>query len=265
MVYEKCYRTFRWTKTTFKFGINYDNAASVSYTHLDVYKRQVHNGRVYYGTGVLNGGGKMIIADATTLKTIYEVPLKGYPQASPLLSTAYEKSEGKVYVYVTYNELPGGIAVIEDAPGQTEAKVSELFDVPSDIQQYCIASPICDSNGTIYYKNDSSHIIAIENTKKSEDVNITFDADNGQEAVVKTVSEDEALDYTPEAPTKDGYVFVGWYKDVDNIKTEYKSGQKYTENTTYKAKYAHVQMIGAQARTIAVSYTHLDGSIVKYL
>lgn len=210
----------------------------------------VHNGRVYYGTGVLNGKGKMIVADATTLKTIYEVPLKGYPQASPLLSTAYEKSEGKVYIYVTYNELPGGIAVIEDAPGQTEAKVSELFDVPSDIQQYCIASPICDSNGTIYYKNDSSHIIAIENTKKSEDVNITFDSDNGQEAVVKTVSEDEALDYTPEAPTKDGYVFVGWYKDVDNIKTEYKSGQKYTENTTYKAKYAHVQMIGAQARTI---------------
>lgn len=210
----------------------------------------VHNGRVYYGTGVLNGEGKMIVADATTLKTIYEVPLKGYPQASPLLSTAYEKSEGKVYIYVTYNELPGGIAVIEDAPGQTEAKVSELFDVPSDIQQYCIASPICDSNGTIYYKNDSSHIIAIENTKKAADVNVTFDADNGQEAVVKTVSEDEALDYTPEAPTKDGYVFVGWYKNVDDIKTEYKSGQKYTENTTYKAKYAHVQMVGAQARTI---------------
>lgn len=210
----------------------------------------VYNGKVYYGTGALNNGGKMIVADATTLKTIYEVPLKGYPQGSPLLSTAYEKSEGKVYLYVTYNELPGGVAVIEDAPGQTEAKVSELIDVPSEMQQYCIASPICDSDGTIYYKNDSGNIFAVENTKKAVDINVTFDADNGQEAIVKTVSEDEALNYTPEAPTKAGYTFVGWYKNVDDVTTEYKSGQKYTENTTYKAKYAHVTMLGAQGKKV---------------
>ena len=86
--------------------------------------------------------------------------------------------------------------------------------------------------------------------KKVNTVDVNFDADNGEDVITKSVASGETLDYKPEAPTKDGYVFVGWYKDVDNIKTEYKSGQKYTENTTYKAKYAHVQMIGAQARTI---------------
>ncbi|MCI6738164.1 MAG: InlB B-repeat-containing protein [Intestinibacter sp.] len=61
---------------------------------------------------------------------------------------------------------------------------------------------------------------------------------------------DEQLDYTPETPTKEGYTFVGWYKDTDDITTEYKSGATYTEDTTYKAKWAHVDMLGAQVKAI---------------
>ena len=209
----------------------------------------VYNGRVYIGTGTLTGGGKVVVADASTLEIIYEAPLQGYPQASVLISTAYAKQEnGKVYVYCTYNKTPGGITVLEDSPGQTEAKYSELIELPSDLQQYCIASPICDSEGTIYYKNDSGNVIAIANTNKSVDV--TFDADNGSEAVVKSVSKDQALEYTPENPTKEGYTFVGWYSDTDDITTKYQSGQKYTENVTYKAKWAHVEMLGAQVKAV---------------
>ena len=82
------------------------------------------------------------------------------------------------------------------------------------------------------------------------EVKITFDADNGSNNVVKKVEKDQTLNYTPEVPTKDGYTFVGWYKDTDDITTKYESGAAYTENTTYKAKYAHVSMLGAQGKSV---------------
>ena len=79
---------------------------------------------------------------------------------------------------------------------------------------------------------------------------VTFDADNGTENVVKSVDVDEQLNYTPEAPKKEGYTFVGWYKDTDDITTEYKSGATYDQDTTYKAKWAHVDMLGAQVKKV---------------
>ncbi len=38
--------------------------------------------------------------------------------------------------------------------------------------------------------------------------------------VSKTISQDETLDYTPDVPTKEGYTFVGWYKDTDDVTTD---------------------------------------------
>ena len=79
---------------------------------------------------------------------------------------------------------------------------------------------------------------------------VMFNSDNGEDLVIKEVSKDTTLDYIPEIPVKDGYVFVGWFKDVNDITTEYKSGSTYTENVTYTAKYAHVTMLGAQVKTV---------------
>ncbi|MGM9530628.1 InlB B-repeat-containing protein [Intestinibacter sp.] len=79
---------------------------------------------------------------------------------------------------------------------------------------------------------------------------VTFDADNGTESIVKSVGVDEQLNYTPETPKKEGYTFVGWYKDTDDITTEYKSGATYIEDITYKAKWAHVEMLGAQVKMV---------------
>ena len=81
-------------------------------------------------------------------------------------------------------------------------------------------------------------------------ITVTFDADNGSDKVTKIVDENEQLDYTPEAPTKEGYTFVGWYKDTNNTTTAYKSESTYTESTTYKAKWAHVTMLGAQGKLV---------------
>ncbi len=92
---------------------------------------------------------------------------------------------------------------------------------------------------------DMTDVTTVKNS-----VNITFDCDNGTEAIVKSVEKDKDLDYTPETPTKAGYTFVGWYKDTDNITTAYENNSKYAEDVTYKAKWAHVEMLGAQAKAI---------------
>lgn len=121
----------------------------------------VYKGRAYIGLGQGFGKGKIVVADSNTLEPFYEADLKGYPQCSMLLSTAYEDTEGRVYLYSTYNYLPGGITMLEDAPGQIEPKVTELYDAEG-YSQYCIASIICDRHGTIFYKNDSANVLAVE-------------------------------------------------------------------------------------------------------
>ena len=89
-----------------------------------------------------------------------------------------------------------------------------------------------------------------QSLKSQKDVVVSFDADNGSDMVSKTISQDEKLNYTPDIPTKKGYTFVGWYKDINYVTTDYKSGSTYTENTTYKAKWAHVAMLGAQGKVV---------------
>lgn len=124
-----------------------------------------YNGKVYYavGSGISTSGssGSFVMADANTMQVLGSVDLKGYPQCSPLLSTAYE-DQGWLYFYCTYNMTPGGITLIKvrtDAASAADMEVTELYDAKG-FEQYCITSLICDKNGTIYYKNDSGNVFA---------------------------------------------------------------------------------------------------------
>ena len=100
----------------------------------------------------------------------YNVSIPGYPQAAPLLSTAYEnqdyngdgQADGRVYLYFTYNAKPGGIYMLSDEPGQTSGTAVELFRPASDQQEYCISTICADREGTLYYKNDSNYLMALE-------------------------------------------------------------------------------------------------------
>ena len=90
--------------------------------------------------------------------------------------------------------------------------------------------------------------IALDASEDDKEFEIKFDADNGSDIVTQPVYKDEILNYTPENITKKGYTFVGWYEDTDNITTEYKNNQTYTKDITYKAKWAHVEGLGAQVK-----------------
>ncbi|MGN1032474.1 MAG: leucine-rich repeat protein, partial [Intestinibacter sp.] len=144
--------------------------------------------------------------------------------------------------FIACTSMPEKLNVLAKVPPTLGA---DAF-LDSSVTTICVPSESLDS-----YKADSSwsayNIIAIDKAL----VNITFNLNNGEENIVKTVLAGSKVSYAPKAPVKKGYVFVGWYENVDNINTAYKNGSTYTKNVTYTAKYAHVQMLGAQVKAVA--------------
>ena len=127
----------------------------------------VYGDKVYVGAGggmqVGATNGNLFAVDANTLEYLYEVPLKGYPQGSILISTAYLAQTGKLYCYATYNSQPGGMTLIKIDPNATTAdgaQLEEIYDA-NNHPQYCLISPICGPDGTLYYRNDSATLIAL--------------------------------------------------------------------------------------------------------
>lgn len=139
----------------------------------------VYKGRAYIGvsgTGQFTqySGHNITVIDLKNWKIAYSVKTQGYPQTSGLLTTAYEENNGYVYVYFFDNYTPGTLRVLRDKKGQDEANylTSETFNdetyqtayalfSPNGKQaQYAICSPITDSDGTIYFKNDSGYLMA---------------------------------------------------------------------------------------------------------
>lgn len=145
----------------------------------------IHNGRAYIGvsgTGQFTeySGHNITVIDLASWEIAYKVPTKGYPQTSGLLTCAYEDEEGYAYIYFIDNYTPGQIRVIKDKPGITavvggvtetyksrgqtvsiEGCAPVLFTPSSSQAQYAICSPIADSEGTLYFKNDSAYMMAV--------------------------------------------------------------------------------------------------------
>lgn len=154
----------------------------------------IHNGRVYFGLGggfTNNGLQHVIVADADSLNEIYRAPMPGYPQGSGLLSTAYsDKEDGKVYIYFTYNCPPGGVTLLKDQAGQTEPDVEALYVPGEGLTQYCLSSVVADTDGTLYFHNDSGALFALEKNEAYLE-NITLD-DNENRSIELLKSKDDA-------------------------------------------------------------------------
>ena len=125
----------------------------------------IYKGKAFIGTSgasQFSSPGALNIIDVNTMQLVQGITLPGYPQAPMLMSTAYEQAEGLVYIYTTYNAFPGGLyCVTWDTKADTFA-VEHIYVPDSDKRQYCLGSPICDSEGTIYYKNDSGYLFALQ-------------------------------------------------------------------------------------------------------
>lgn len=129
------------------------------------------DGRIYIGVqGEGFGKGYIKVIDAEKMSIVYSVSMKGYPQNELTVSVR----DGKTYVYSTYNAGPGGISIIETTATATSAEATDLF-VPDEGQKnYCISPIDVSEDGTLFYKNDSGYIFAVENTENAEDTNGFF-------------------------------------------------------------------------------------------
>lgn len=135
----------------------------------------VYNGRAYVGVSgegqfSAYSGHNITVIDLDGKRIAYCVPTQGYPQTSGLLTTAYDEGNGEVYVYFFDNYTPGKLRVLKDRPGQTAPDyitaeggrevAYALFTPTGEHGQYAICSPIADEYGTVYFKNDSAHLMA---------------------------------------------------------------------------------------------------------
>ena len=166
---------------TTKKGNLYQTALNVdgTFASLNVYQMGgmatgtpvVYNGVVFAncldGTNQFGDPGLTYALNANDLSLITKAQNKFYNQSSLLLSTAYV-DDGKLYLYGTYNGTPGGMEILAYDTSAKTLTVEDFFIPDSDKQEYGICSPICDANGTVYYKNDSAYVFAIANKNADE-------------------------------------------------------------------------------------------------
>jgi len=133
----------------------------------------INNSRMYLGTGDFTGGTGFYVVDVLDMSVIYKTEISGIDswsgaaiastgiQSSPLLSII---DDNDVCIYFTINAKPGSLYALLDSPSAAEADVRELF-VPEEADQNSSISPIvANSEGTIYYTNDSGILFAIGKT-----------------------------------------------------------------------------------------------------
>ena len=169
-----CVRVSSDRKLTKEWSVKLENG--VGGVPMSTSSPVVYNGRAYIGVSGAGqfsaySGHNISVIDLGSRTVAYRVATQGYPQTSGLLTKA---DNGIVYVYFFDNMTPGKLRVLQDRPGATNPTITTveggrptayaLFTPVGDHAQYAICSPIVDEYGTVYFKNDSAHLLAFGNT-----------------------------------------------------------------------------------------------------
>ena len=216
---------------------NIDSSASGQSSSTPV----VHNGRAYVGVAragkalTAYAGHNITVIDLDSNKTAYCVPTRGYPQTSGLLTSAYEDTDGYSYVYFIENYTPGIVRVIKDKPGQTRAETDRvnnggiigedkedvnyadtLFTPRGEQAEYAICSPIVDEYGTIYFKNDSSYMMALGSKVEKIEITKQPDKTNYDAGDVFDPTGMEVTAYLANGKSRDVTDYVSYARYVDS-------------------------------------------------
>ena len=153
-------------------------------------------------------------------------------KSTPLVST----HDGKTYVYFTLNGAKGNWPNYTTGGGVYmyrlgDAEATEVFVPGSGYANYCMASVVCDELGNLYYTNDSGHLFCV----KSQAHRVKFDAQGGSATGDQTPASGSTVT-KPADPTRDGYIFAGWYTDEACTKA-YDFSAAVTADMTLYAKW----------------------------
>ena len=215
---------------------------------------EVYNGKVYISgsNAGYNNGGFMSVIDVSSdqYKVNYTVDLPAYSQSTPVV---VKSANDSVKVYFTINTNPkGGIYMIEDSKGATSATAEKIFEPEKDEQkEYCANELHIDSEGTLYYINDSRYLFAVgkkvENTKPTESTTETKPSTSVSETtktkpVTKTVKSIRSVKLTwKKKKSAKGYVIYakagkGKYKKVTTVGKKTSKTIKVNKDSSYKFK-----------------------------
>ena len=78
--------------------------------------------------------------------------------------------------------------------GSDQKDADVIFTPDEDSQNYCMASIICDENGTLYYTNDSGKLFSLSNTNVE-----TPDLDDDKDDESSSSSEGSSQDPSSES------------------------------------------------------------------
>jgi outer membrane protein assembly factor BamB len=130
----------------------------------------VNQGKIYLGiqgpTLFGDTGHAIKIIDGKSMTLDDSGPTPGFVQSEMVLMKSMEEG-GTLYLYMAYNQLPGGIYVMEigDQAGKKVIRATgsgNYFNPPKTMQNYGISTLEEDKQGNLYYKNDSCNVMAIK-------------------------------------------------------------------------------------------------------
>lgn len=213
---------------------------------------EVYNGKVYVsGTkgNPFDDPGYMAVVDVNSkdYKVNYTVELPGYSQAEPTVVT---NGADSVRVYFTVNNNPGAVYAINDSKGATASELETIYEPSADAKNSGCQSPvIIDTDGTIYYMNDSKYIFAVgkkavETTPSTSTSEATTTVVNETKVkpVTKTVKSERSVKLTwKKKKGAKGYVIYakagkGKYKKVTTVGKKTSKTIKVNKDTSYKFK-----------------------------
>lgn len=136
------------------------------------------NGYAYVGACSSDFSSMYVAQINLADNTVKTISTHAYPQSSLLASTGYG---GKTYLYFTCNGTPGGVQVLEVSANGTMS-LSDLYVPEESKQNCCLASLMCDPQGTLYYSNDSGYLFAL-GTWSASSCPVTFQTTPADAAV----------------------------------------------------------------------------------
>jgi len=236
---------------------------------------EIYNGKVYVSgsNAGYNNGGFMAVIDVSSdqYKVNYTVDLPAYSQSTPVV---VKSANDSVKVYFTINTNPnGGIYMIEDSKDATSATAEKIFEPEKDEQkEYCANELHVDSEGTLYYINDSRYLFAVgkkvENTKPTESTTETKPSTSASETtkvkpITKTQTSTRSVKLTwKKKKSAKGYVIYakagkGKYKKLTMVGKTTKKTVTVKSGTSYKFKvkpYKYTKKKGKKVKKYYKAY-----------